>query len=137
MTVSIVLFTSDLRVHDHPPLRAALDGSESVVPLFVRDEAVAEAGFTAPNRMAFLADCLADLDAGLRERGGRLVVRSGDVVTEVVRTVTEADADEVHMAAGAVPTRAAGRSGCAPRWRRRAAGCTSTRPWSPRWLPAR
>ncbi|MGW7610151.1 cryptochrome/photolyase family protein [Streptomyces sp. NPDC054766] len=99
MTVSIVLFTSDLRLHDHPPLRAALDGSDTVVPLFVRDEAVARAGFTAPNRMAFLADCLADLDAGLRERGGRLVVRSGDVVAEVARTVAEADADEVHMAA--------------------------------------
>ncbi|MFF0139248.1 cryptochrome/photolyase family protein [Streptomyces sp. NPDC005227] len=100
MTLSIVLFTSDLRLHDHPPLRAALDGSDAVVPLFVRDEAVAEAGFTAPNRMAFLADCLSDLDAGLRERGGRLVVRSGDVVAEVCKVVAEADADEVHMAAG-------------------------------------
>ncbi|MFB7241487.1 deoxyribodipyrimidine photolyase [Streptomyces populi] len=100
MTVSIVLFTSDLRLHDHPPLRAALDGSDAVVPLFVRDEAVAGAGFTAPNRMAFLADCLADLDAGLRGRGGRLVVRSGDVVAEVARTAAEADADEVHTAAG-------------------------------------
>ncbi|MEW2042830.1 deoxyribodipyrimidine photo-lyase, partial [Streptomyces sp. NPDC005534] len=100
MTLSIVLFTSDLRLHDHPPLRAALDGSDAVVPLFVRDEAVAEAGFTAPNRMAFLADCLTDLDAGLRERGGRLVVRSGEVVAEVCKVVAEADADEVHMAAG-------------------------------------
>ncbi|MFF3615470.1 cryptochrome/photolyase family protein [Streptomyces sp. NPDC002580] len=100
MTVAIVLFTSDLRLHDHPPLRAALDGSDAVVPLFVRDDGVAKAGFTAPNRMAFLADCLADLDRGLRERGGRLVVRSGDVVAEAVRTVAEADADEVHMAAG-------------------------------------
>ncbi|MER5381545.1 deoxyribodipyrimidine photo-lyase [Streptomyces sp. NPDC002688] len=100
MTISVVLFTSDLRLHDHPPLRAALDGSDAVVPLFVRDEAVVEAGFTVPNRMAFLADCLADLDAGLRERGGRLVVRSGDVVAEVAKTVAEADADEVHMAAG-------------------------------------
>ncbi|MGW6493518.1 cryptochrome/photolyase family protein [Streptomyces sp. NPDC055056] len=100
MTLSIVLFTSDLRLHDHPPLRAALDGSDAVVPLFVRDEAVADAGFTAPNRMAFLADCLTDLDAGLRERGGRLVVRSGDVVAEVCKVVAEADADEVHMAAG-------------------------------------
>ncbi|MFE2535527.1 cryptochrome/photolyase family protein [Streptomyces sp. NPDC059371] len=100
MTVSIVLFTSDLRLHDHPPLRAALDGSDAVVPLFVRDDAVADAGFTAPNRMAFLADCLTDLDAGLRDRGGRLVVRSGDVAAEVAKAAVEADADEVHIAAG-------------------------------------
>ncbi|MEU6478114.1 deoxyribodipyrimidine photo-lyase [Streptomyces sp. NPDC047017] len=99
MHVSVVLFTSDLRLHDHPPLRAALDSADAVVPLFVRDRAVAAAGFATPNRSAFLADCLADLDAALRERGGRLVVRSGDLVEQVCRTAAEADADEVHMAA--------------------------------------
>ncbi|MFJ9820408.1 cryptochrome/photolyase family protein [Streptomyces sp. NPDC101151] len=99
MNVSVVLFTADLRLHDHPPLRAALDGTRQVVPLFVRDRGVAEARFAAPNRLAFLADCLCDLDSGLRERGGRLVVRCGDLVEEVCKVVTEADADEVHMAA--------------------------------------
>ncbi|WP_159765463.1 cryptochrome/photolyase family protein [Streptomyces sp. HM190] len=99
MNVSVVLFTSDLRVHDHPPLRAALDGAREVVPLFVRDRAVADAGFAVPNRLAFLADCLRDLDSGLRERGGRLVVRSGDVVREVCKVAAETDADEVHVAA--------------------------------------
>ncbi|MEH0639103.1 deoxyribodipyrimidine photo-lyase [Streptomyces bottropensis] len=99
MNVSVVLFTCDLRLHDHPPLRAALDGSRQVVPLFVRDRAVDRAGFAAPNRLAFLADCLRDLDAGLRERGGRLVVRSGDLVEEVCKVAGEADADEVHLAA--------------------------------------
>ncbi|POX55070.1 deoxyribodipyrimidine photolyase [Streptomyces sp. Ru71] len=99
MHVRVVLFTSDLRVHDHPPLCAALQAADAVVPLFVRDRAVASAGFAPPNRSAFLADCLADLDASLRARGGRLVVRSGDLVEEVCRAVTEADADEVHMAA--------------------------------------
>ncbi|MEU3276625.1 cryptochrome/photolyase family protein [Streptomyces antibioticus] len=101
MNVSVVLFTSDLRLHDHPPLRAALQGSRQVVPLFVRDRAVGGAGFAVPNRLAFLADCLRDLDAGLRERGGRLVVRSGDVVEQVCRVAAEADADEVHLAADA------------------------------------
>ncbi|MYS12227.1 deoxyribodipyrimidine photo-lyase, partial [Streptomyces sp. SID6041] len=100
MNVSVVLFTSDLRVHDHPPLRAALGRGGEVVPLFVRDPAVSRVGGTAPNRDAFLADCLAALDAGLRERGGRLVVRSGDPVEEVCAVVREADADIVHMAAG-------------------------------------
>ncbi|MBG0855521.1 deoxyribodipyrimidine photo-lyase [Streptomyces spinoverrucosus] len=98
MKVSVVLFTADLRLHDHPPLRAALDGSRQVVPLFVRDRGVADAGFAVPNRTAFLADCLGDLDAGLRARDGRLVIRSGDVVHEVCEVAAEADADEVHMA---------------------------------------
>ncbi|WP_328635244.1 cryptochrome/photolyase family protein [Streptomyces sp. NBC_00356] len=98
MRVHVVLFTSDLRVHDHPPLRAALTAGDVVVPLFVRDTGVA--GFLAPNREAFLADCLRDLDAELRERGGRLVVRSGDVVDEVAKVVTETDACAVHVAGG-------------------------------------
>ncbi|KJY26634.1 cryptochrome/photolyase family protein [Streptomyces katrae] len=100
MTVSVVLFTSDLRVHDHPPMRAALEGGGEVVPLFVRDRAVDRAGFAAPNRLAFLADCLVDLDRALRRLGGRLVVRSGDLVEEVSRAVRQAEAEEVHMAAG-------------------------------------
>ncbi|MFI0509069.1 cryptochrome/photolyase family protein [Streptomyces sp. WSLK1-5] len=97
MSISVVLFTCDLRLHDHPPLAAALDGTEQVVPLFVRDRAVDAAGFAAPNRLAFLADCLRDLDAGLHERGGRLVLRSGDLVDQVRKVAAEADADEVHM----------------------------------------
>ena len=99
MAVAVVLFTSDLRVHDQPTLRAALETADAVVPLFVRDRAVAAAGFAVPNRTAFLADCLADLDQALRARGGRLVVRSGDVVAEVCRTAREADADRVHVSA--------------------------------------
>ncbi|MGV9964259.1 cryptochrome/photolyase family protein [Streptomyces olivaceus] len=99
MTTSVVLFTRDLRLHDHPPLRAALNGSDAVVPLFVRDRAVDTAGFAAPNRLALLSDCLRDLDAGLRERGGRLIVRSGDLVAQVCAVAAEAEADEVHVAA--------------------------------------
>ncbi|MZE76900.1 deoxyribodipyrimidine photo-lyase, partial [Streptomyces sp. SID5475] len=63
MTVSVVLFTADLRLHDHPPLRAALSSADAVVPLFVRDDGIEAAGFAGPNRRAFLADCLAALDA--------------------------------------------------------------------------
>ncbi|MGP3690120.1 cryptochrome/photolyase family protein [Streptomyces sp. IBSNAI002] len=100
MTVAIVLYTSDLRVHDHPPLRAALSSAEEVVPLFVRDSNIEAAGFNAPNRQAFLADCLSDLDAGLRARGGRLILRSADPVAAVEAVAHETDADEVHMAAG-------------------------------------
>ncbi|WP_299534366.1 deoxyribodipyrimidine photo-lyase [uncultured Streptomyces sp.] len=100
MSVSVVLFTSDLRLHDHPPLHAAVKESDEVVPLFVLDRRIEETGFAAPNRRAFLADCLRDLDAGLRERGGRLVVRAGDVAEEVGRIAAETDADDVRMSAG-------------------------------------
>ncbi|MEU2779452.1 deoxyribodipyrimidine photo-lyase, partial [Streptomyces sp. NPDC007162] len=94
MHTSVVVFTCDLRLSDHPPLRAALHGGGRVVPLFVRDPSVDAVGFAAPNRLAFLADCLRDLDTRLRERGGRLVLREGDTVTEVCRAAAEAAADD-------------------------------------------
>ncbi|MEO3975327.1 deoxyribodipyrimidine photo-lyase [Streptomyces sp. CAU 1734] len=100
MSVSVMLFTSDLRIHDHPALTAAVREADEVVPLFVIDNGVRRAGFDAPNRRAFLADCLASLDAGLRERGGRLVIRMGDVTEQVCRIVTETGARAVHIAAG-------------------------------------
>jgi deoxyribodipyrimidine photo-lyase len=100
MTVAVVLFTSDLRLQDHPPLRAALAAADEVVPLFVRDPGVHAAGFDAPNRNAFLTDCLTDLDASLRRRGGRLVLRAGPVDREVGAVAAECGAAEVHMAAG-------------------------------------
>ncbi|MET7414838.1 cryptochrome/photolyase family protein [Streptomyces rubiginosohelvolus] len=99
-SVAVVLFTSDLRLHDNPVLRAALRDAEEVVPLFVRDDAVHRAGFDAPNRLAFLADCLADLDVGLRDRDGRLIVRRGGTAREVKRVVEETGAESVHIAAG-------------------------------------
>ncbi|MFB9834576.1 cryptochrome/photolyase family protein [Actinoallomurus acaciae] len=98
MTVAIALFTADLRTHDNPVLRGALDAADQIVPLFVLDEGIRAAGFRTPNRATFLAGCLADLDAALRERGGRLVIRSGDVVREVRRVAEETGAGQVHVA---------------------------------------
>lgn len=100
MSVAVCLFTSDLRLHDNPALHAAVRAADEVVPLFVSDDALARIGFAPPNRRAFLADCLAGLDEGLRARGGRLVVRTGDPVREAVRVAAAAGADGVHIAAG-------------------------------------
>ncbi|MFI7635392.1 cryptochrome/photolyase family protein [Nonomuraea sp. NPDC049400] len=84
MDTAIVLFNRDLRVHDHPALAAACDRAEQVVPLFVLDPAVPQG-----QRHGFLLECLADLRASLRARGGDLVVRQGDVVRETMRLATE------------------------------------------------
>ncbi|MGK5630449.1 cryptochrome/photolyase family protein [Streptomyces sp. URMC 123] len=98
--VAIALFTADLRLHDNPVLRAALAGADRVVPLFVLDSGIAATGFAVPNRAAFLAECLADLDAALRIRGGRLVLRTGEVVEETCRVAAETGAERVHLAGG-------------------------------------
>lgn len=93
MTTAVVLFTRDLRVHDHPALRAALADADAVVPLFVLDDAILRGAFARPNRITFLVDALRDLRAAMRARGGELFVRRGDLV-EQVRAF---GADRVHV----------------------------------------
>jgi deoxyribodipyrimidine photo-lyase len=99
MSVAVMLFTRDLRVHDNPALRAALDDAEQIVPLFVLDEKIAKSDFNRPNRATFLADSLGDLDRALKHRGGHLVVRWGDVATEVAAVARDVAATSVHCSA--------------------------------------
>jgi deoxyribodipyrimidine photo-lyase len=89
---AVVLFTRDLRVHDHPALAAACADAERVVPLFVFDPTLLG---TSANRDRFLHQCLADLRDSLRGRGGDLVVRRGDPVAEAVRVAREVGAEGV------------------------------------------
>ncbi|MBV9320841.1 MAG: deoxyribodipyrimidine photo-lyase [Mycobacterium sp.] len=97
MTVTMALFTRDLRVHDNPALAAAKNSGDAIVALFVIDEAIASSGYMTPNKASFLAAALAELDDELRRRGGRLIVRRGPLVTEVERLVVELSITEVHM----------------------------------------
>nr|MBA3244458.1 deoxyribodipyrimidine photo-lyase [Actinomycetota bacterium] len=96
MQIAIVLFTRDLRVHDQPALAAAVETAEHVVPLFVFDPGVLER-FGVPNRAAFLLDALRNLARSLRERGGGLVVREGEVVVETMRIAAETGAAAIFV----------------------------------------
>jgi deoxyribodipyrimidine photo-lyase len=96
---AVVLFTRDLRVHDHPALAQAVSEAEQVVPLFVLDEAILGSSFAAPNRIRFLLDSLADLRRSLRGLGGTLLVRRGDVVGETMRVVGDCRAETVFLSA--------------------------------------
>jgi deoxyribodipyrimidine photo-lyase len=99
MSVAVVVFTRDLRVHDNPALAAAAESAEAVVPLFVLDDGILTSDFNRPNRAAFLAESLADLDRRLRSRGSALVIRRGPVVDVVAEVADEVDAAQIHLAA--------------------------------------
>lgn len=88
----------DLRVRDHPALVAAAR-ADKVVPLFVFDQRLLRSRFAAPNRVAFMLEALRDLDAALREAGGRLFVRRGDPVREAIAMARECGAGEIHVSA--------------------------------------
>ncbi|WP_375485568.1 cryptochrome/photolyase family protein [uncultured Mycobacterium sp.] len=98
MAVTMALFTRDLRVHDNPVLTAAQHAGDALVPLFVLDEAIVASSYMTPNKAGFLAAALAELDDQLRRRSGRLILRGGQVVTEVERLVSELSITEVHVA---------------------------------------
>jgi deoxyribodipyrimidine photo-lyase len=97
VSTTVVLFTRDLRVSDHPALHAAVTEADRVVPLFVVDPALVRV--SARNRIAYLLEALAELRGLLRERGGELVVRQGDTVAETVRIVAETGAQAVYLSA--------------------------------------
>ncbi len=97
MNTALVLFTRDLRVHDHAALATAVREAEHIVPAFVLDEQLLSGSCGAPNRLAFLLDSLADLDRSLQERGGRLVVRRGELVREVMELAHSSGAEAIYM----------------------------------------
>ncbi len=92
----VVLFTRDLRVHDHPALSAAAMSGNPIVPLFVLDERLLG---RSPNRDRFLTESLVDLDRSLHRRGGRLVLRRGDPIARILDLTAEVAVDTVHVTA--------------------------------------
>jgi deoxyribodipyrimidine photo-lyase len=85
----------DLRLADNPALSAALALGDVVLPVFVLDPLLLDAPDAAPKRVAFLFAGLRALDADLRARGSRLILRRGDPAEELARLVWETGAGAV------------------------------------------
>jgi deoxyribodipyrimidine photo-lyase len=87
---ALVWLRRDLRIHDHPALRAALRSDSEVAPVFCFDDGLLKGRHASGPRTQFLLECLVDLDRSLRDRGGRLFVRRGPpqrVLPELARAV--------------------------------------------------
>jgi deoxyribodipyrimidine photo-lyase len=91
VTTRLVWFRNDLRLEDNPALSCAAEAGP-VVCLYILDE---RAG--AASRW-WLHGSLSALDADLRARGGRLVLRRGDPVSVVPALAQAVRADAVHAA---------------------------------------
>ena len=76
MPTSIFRFTRDLRLDDHAGLAAAASDGE-VLPVLVIDRACEARMARSPRRAAYYCAAVAALDAALRERGSKLIVRRG------------------------------------------------------------
>ena len=101
--IALVWLRRDLRVHDHPALRAALDCADTVVPVFCFDDGLLGGRHASGPRTQFLLECLADLDGSLRDRGSRLVVRRGPPHRELPALAAQIGAGAVHLSADVGP----------------------------------
>ncbi len=93
---AVVWYRRDLRIDDHPALRAALDEADEIIPLFVLDPELLGGRGVGANRRSFLTGALRSLDRDLRTRGGRLFVRVGDPVEVVPAVAAATGASSVH-----------------------------------------
>lgn len=86
----------DIRLDDNTALAAALQGSNgAVVPTFILDRRILDAPETGAARVHFLMESLRVLDARIRERGARLIVREGEPVEQLLKLAHEVNADAV------------------------------------------
>ncbi|MCM2562486.1 DNA photolyase family protein [Lutimaribacter sp. EGI FJ00015] len=82
---TILWLRRDLRLSDHPALRAACDAGGPVIPVFIHDEQVAALGAAPKWRLGLALEYLA---GSLADKGSRLVLRRGDALT-VLRGLIE------------------------------------------------
>lgn len=92
---TIVWFRQDLRLHDHPALLSAA-ASGAVIPVYVLDnEGPGEWRIGGAQRW-WLHHSLAALDASLREKGSRLILRQGPAAATLLELAEETGADAIH-----------------------------------------
>jgi deoxyribodipyrimidine photo-lyase len=90
LATTALWFRRDLRVHDHPALRRALDDGDRVAPLFVVDDRLLAGRWQSANRTWFLAGSVAALATELQTLGVGLTIVRGDpraVVPEFARAM--------------------------------------------------
>lgn len=96
MTDPVLLWLRrDLRLADQPALLAAIDDG-AVIPVYVLDDAAAKHYAMGGASRWWLHHSLESLDAALRAKGSRLILRRGDCAAELARLGEETGAKRVH-----------------------------------------
>ena len=85
----------DLRLMDNEALTSAMQTAESVLPVFILDPTLLQSPNTGEKRLAFLWGALQQLDADLRAKGSRLIVRRGQPLAELSQLLRESQAEAV------------------------------------------
>lgn len=94
MNTTIHWFRRDLRITDNTSLNAAVARGDTLT-VHLTGDWKAPHRWTGPNRQAFLCESLRALDGNLRSLGGRLVIRRGEQVGELMKLAAEVGAGAV------------------------------------------
>jgi len=89
----IMWFRRDLRLADHPALRAAAEGGRKVIPVFIRDASVDGLGAAPRWRLERGLEVFGD---ALEAAGSRLVLRSGPALEVLQELVKETGSEAVY-----------------------------------------
>jgi deoxyribodipyrimidine photo-lyase len=103
MQTAIWWVRRDLRLGDNQALDVALARADRVLPVFVLDPVLLASDTIGEKRLAFLFEGLRRLDADLRARGSRLIVRRGDPVETLEELTVENGAKAIFAEADYSP----------------------------------
>ncbi len=92
----ILWFRRDLRLADNPALNHAAETGRPIIPVYILDQGSAVRPMGAAS-LWWLDKSLRALDASLKARGSRLVLRRGDSEAELRRLIDDTGADAVFM----------------------------------------
>jgi deoxyribodipyrimidine photo-lyase len=92
LTTALWWVRRDLQLTDNQALTAAMATADVVIPVFVLDPALLNSPYTGDKRVAFLLSGLRQLDADLRARGSRLIIREGAPAAELGALSSQIDA---------------------------------------------
>ena len=96
-------FRRDLRISDNTGLYSACQEAEEVVPVYIVSSWKRNHPWTGANRQEFLSGCLTSLAKNLEQIGGRLILRSGSPVKELVRLAKETRAEAIYFSENYTP----------------------------------
>lgn len=92
----ILWFRQDLRLADNPALTHAVETGRPIIPVYVLDQGSTVRPMGAAS-LWWLDKSLRALDADLRDRGSRLILRRGDSEAELRRLIDETGASAVFL----------------------------------------
>ena len=96
MKTGLLWFRSDLRLADNPALARALAECERIVPVYILEPRPESAWPLGSASRWWLHHSLLALDGSLRERGSRLIIRSGPVLPVLETLLTETGGSAVY-----------------------------------------